>query len=86
MLNITSAIKTIRVNEIVKKTNDKVIDKVMDELSNKKDAIKWTSKPSNNGLLTIRKNKVALTLYQTTYVGRCLLDLSVNVLVPLWLH
>ena len=40
MLNITSAIKTIRVNEIVKKTNDKVIDKVMDELSNKKDAIK----------------------------------------------
>ena len=82
MLNITSAIKTIRVNEIVKKTNDKVIDKVI----NKKDAIKWTSKPSNNGLVTIRKNKVALTLYQTTYVGRCLLDLSVNVLVPLWLH
>ena len=52
-------------------------------LKNEKDYLKWTSKPNyisqqiyDNNLIAIRKNKIALTLNKTTYVGMCTLDLS----------
>ena len=50
--------------------------------SNKKDYLKWTSKPScmsqkifDNNLGAICKNKVTLTL-KPAYVGMCILELS----------
>ena len=52
-------------------------------LSDKKDILKWTSKPSymsqkifDNNLVAIRTNKVILTLKKTAYVGMCILELS----------
>ena len=52
-------------------------------VSNEKDYLKWKSKPSyvshkkfDNGLVTIRKSKVILTLNRPAYVGICMLDLS----------
>ena len=51
--------------------------------SNKKDYLKWTSKPSymshkifDNDLVAIRKGKVILTLNKPAYIGMCLLELS----------
>ena len=50
---------------------------------NKKDYLKWTSKPSymshkiyDNYLVAIRKNKVILTLNKPAYIGICILELS----------
>ena len=61
--------------------------------SNEKDYLKWTSKPRSmsqeifdNDLVAIRKSKVTLTLSKPAYVGMCILDLSIDVRVPLWLH
>ena len=52
-------------------------------VSNKKDYLKWTSKPScmshkifDNDLIVIPKNKVALTLNKPAYIGKCILELS----------
>ena len=52
-------------------------------VSNKKDYLKWTSKPSymshkifDNDLVAIRKNKVTLTLNKPAYIGMCILKLS----------
>ena len=52
-------------------------------VSNKKDNLKWTSKPSymsyklfDNDLVVIRKNKVTLTLNKPAYIGMCSLELS----------
>ena len=51
--------------------------------SNKRDYLKWTSKPSymshkifDNDLVAIRKNKVTLTLNKPAYIGMCILELS----------
>ena len=51
-------------------------------VSNNKDYLKWTSKPSylshkilDNDLVAIRKNKVALTLKKPAYIGMCILEL-----------
>ena len=52
-------------------------------VSNKRDYLKRTSKPSymshkifNNDLVAIRKNKVTLTLNKPAYIGMCILELS----------
>ena len=52
-------------------------------VSNKRDYLKRTSKPSymshkifNNDLVAIRKNKVTLTLNKPAYFGMCILELS----------
>ena len=52
-------------------------------MSNKKDYLKWTPKPSylshkifDNDLVAIRKNKVTLTLSKAAYIGMCILELS----------
>ena len=52
--------------------------------SNKKDYLKWTSKPIymsqkkifDNDLVVMHKNKVILTVNKPVYVGICILDLS----------
>ena len=51
--------------------------------SNKKDYLKWVSKPSymsrkicDNDLVAIRKDKVILTLNKPSYIGMCFLELS----------
>ena len=52
-------------------------------LSNKKDYLKWVSKPSSvsckifvDDLVAICKNKVSLTLNKPAYIGVCILELS----------
>ena len=52
-------------------------------VSNKKDYLKWTFKPSYmsheifyNDLVAIRKNKFTLTLNKPAYIGMCILELS----------
>ena len=52
-------------------------------VSNKKDYLKWTSKPSymshkifDNDLVAIRKNKATLMLKKPAYTGMCSLELS----------
>ena len=51
-------------------------------VSNKKNYFRWTSKPSymwhkifGYDLVAIRKNKVALTLDKSAYIGMCILEL-----------
>ena len=51
--------------------------------SNKKDYLKWTSKPSYmsqyifyNDLVALPKNKVTLTLNKPAYIGMCILELT----------
>ena len=51
-------------------------------VSNNKDYLKWTSKPSylshkilDNDLVAIRKNKVTLTLKKPAHIGMCILEL-----------
>ena len=52
-------------------------------VSNKKDYIKWTSKPSymlhkifDNNLVAIRKSKVTLTPNKPAFIGICILEFS----------
>ena len=52
-------------------------------VNNKKDYLKWASKPSyilhkifENDLVAIRKNKVTLTLNKPAYIGMCISELS----------
>ena len=77
---------------LYKLMNNAVYGKTMENLrnridvklvSNKKDYLKWTSKPSymshkifDNDLVAIRKNKVTLTLNKPAYIGMCILELS----------
>ena len=77
---------------LCKLMNNAVYGKAMENLrniiyvklaSNKKDYIKWTSKPSyishktfDNDLVAVRKNKVTLTLNKPAYIGMCILELS----------
>ena len=72
--------------------NNVVYGKMMENLrnrinvklvSNKKDYLKQTSKPSymshkifDNELIVILKNKVALILNKPAYIGMCILELS----------
>ena len=58
-----------------------IIDVIL--VSNKKDYLKWTSKPSymsqkmfGDNLVVICKSKVTLTPNKTAYVGMCALHLS----------
>ena len=71
-------------NVVYGKTIENVIDRIEIRLvNNKKDYLKWTSKPRNmsnkickNDLVTIRKSKVTLTLNKPAYVALCILDLK----------
>ena len=52
-------------------------------VSNRKDCLKWTSKPSyilqkifHNDLVAIHKNKVTLNFSKSANVGMCISDLS----------
>ena len=52
-------------------------------VSNKKDCLKWTSKPGyisnktlDNDLVMLSKSKVTLTLDKPAYVGTCTLDVN----------
>ena len=52
-------------------------------VNNKKDFLKWTSKPSymslklfDNDLVAIRKGRVTLTLNKHVHIGMCILELS----------
>ena len=52
-------------------------------VSNKKDYVKWTSKPSymshkifDNDLVTIHKNKATLMLNKPAYIGICICEFS----------
>ena len=86
-------------NAIYGKTMENLINEIDVKLvSNKKDFLKWTSKPSymshkifDNDLVVIRNSKVTLTLDKSAYVGMCILDFSINVRsinvwVSLWVH
>ena len=59
-------------------------------VSNKKEFLKWTLKPSyvshktlDNDLVVICKNKVTLTFNKSAYFG---FGQNANVQIPLWLH
>ena len=78
-------------NMDVNRNND-VYGKIMEKLrkridvklvNNKKDYLKWTSKPSymshsifDNDLVTIHKSKITLTPHKPAYIGMCILELS----------
>ena len=69
-------------------TNGKTMENLRNKIhvkliSNKKDYLTWTSKPSymshkivDNDLVAIRKNKVTLTFNKPAYIGMCILELS----------
>ena len=71
-------------NDVYGKTMENLRNRIDVKLvSNKEDYLKWTSKPSymsqkisDNNLVAICKNKVALTLNKPAYVGMCILELS----------
>ena len=71
-------------NAVYGKTMENLRNRIDVKLvSNKKDYLKWTSKPSYmshkifyNDLVEIQKSKVILTLNKPTYIGMCILELS----------
>ena len=71
-------------NAVYGKTMENVGNRIDVKLvSNKKDCLKRTSKPSDishkifdNNLVAIRKNKFTLTLNKPAYIGMCILELS----------
>ena len=71
-------------NVVYGKTIESVRNKIDAKLvSNKKDYLKWTFKPSymshkifHNDLVARSKNKVILTLNKPAYIGMCILELS----------
>ena len=78
------ALSKVMNNDIYSKSMEKLRNKIDVKLvSNKKDYLKWTSKPSymsqkicDNNVVTIRKSKVTLALNKPAYVGMSILDLS----------
>ena len=68
----------------MKKTMENLRNRINVKLvSNKKDYLNWTSKPSyvsnqifDNDLVTIPNNKVSLTLNKPEYIGMRILELS----------
>ena len=71
-------------NAVYEKTMENLRNRIDVKLvSNEKDSLKWTSKPSymsqktfGNDLIAIRKNKVTLTLNKPAYIRMCTLELS----------
>ena len=71
-------------NAVYGKTMENLRNRIDVKLvSNKKDYLKWASKPSymshkifHNDLVAIRKNKVTLALNKPAYIGMCVLELS----------
>ena len=71
-------------NAVYRKTIENLINRIDLKLaSNKKDYLKWKTKPSymshkifDNDLVAIRKNKVTLTFNKPAYFGMCILELS----------
>ena len=71
-------------NAVYGKTTENLSNRTDVKLeNNKKDYMKWTSKPSymsqkifDNDLVVTRKRKVTVTLNKPVYVGMCILDLS----------
>ena len=71
-------------NAVYGKTMENLRNRINVKLvSNKKDYLKWTSKPSympykifENDLDAIRKDKVTLAFYKPAYNGMCILELS----------
>ena len=71
-------------NAVYRKTMANLRNRIDVKLvSNRKDYLKWTSKPSfmsnkitHNDLVTMGKNKVTLPLNKLAYVGMCILELS----------
>ena len=62
-------------------------------INSKKDYLKYTSKSSHymsykivpNNLVSVRKSKYSLKLKKPEYIGVYILELSMNVRIPLWL-
>ena len=77
-------------NNVYGKAMEKVRNRIDVKLvSNKKDYLKWTSKPSyisckifDNDL--IAKRKITLTLNKPTNIRICILELSIYVQISLW--
>ena len=71
-------------NAVYGKTMENLRNRIDVKLvSNKKDYLKWTSKPSymshkifNNDLVAIHKNQAILMLNKHAYIGTCILELS----------
>ena len=71
-------------NTVYGKTMENVRNRIYVKLvSNKKDYLKWTSKPSymsqkifDNNLVEIHENNVTLTLNQPAYIEMCILGLN----------
>ena len=71
-------------NAVYGKTMENLRNRINVKLvSNKKDYLKWTSKPSymshkifDNDLVAIRQNKVTLTFNKPGNIGMCILELS----------
>ena len=71
-------------NAVHRKTTEKLRNRIDSRpVNNKKDNLKWTSKPNfvsqkkiDNDLVAVRKSKVTLTFYRPAYSGVHLLDLS----------
>ena len=71
-------------NALYSKTMENLRNRIDEKLvSNKKDYLKWTSKPSymshkifDNDLAATRKSKVTLTFNKTTYIWMSILELS----------
>ena len=71
-------------NALYVKTMENLRNRIhVKHVSNKKDYLKWTSKPSyiskkifDNDLVAISNTTVTLTLNKLTYIGMCILDLS----------
>ena len=71
-------------NSVYGKTMENLRNRIDVKLvNNKKDYLKWESKPSyisqkifDNELVAIRKNNVTLTLNKPAYTGMCILELS----------
>ena len=78
--------RIIQVNDqcCIRRYNGNLRNKIETRLvSNKKDYLKWTSKPSyisqkmfGTNLVAIRKNKVTLTFNKPAYIGMCILELG----------
>ena len=79
-------------NAVYAKTMENFRNKIDARIvSNKKDYLKWTSKPSNmsqkilhNDLFEKRKSKVTLTFNKPVYVGMYILDLSKVLIYFVW--